>query len=236
MSVLGSPRACLATSASPCRSVNDGSTCMLHDHMPASSRCAYKRRIMTSQVRTRVRERPPISEPFDLALIEYYRDDCRWERYRRLVEIGAEIGDPLARYAIATWYLHGHAELKIERDPAKGAEHLEACASLFGRAAYDLAVSRLKGIGTRQARRVAFGLYVAASNLGSLAAMEAQALCLAQGIGTPADATAAKLLSRRVARWKKELKKADALPEAPRKRRSGPARRKTGERHLRSRR
>ena len=155
--------------------------------------------------------RPPMHDPFDLALPEFYGDGTRWPIYRRLVEIGVETGDPLAQYAMATWYLHGQPKIGIKKNLRKAAVLLEACAPTFNRAAYDLAICKLDGAGTRRDPEVAFSLFCRSASLGSLAAIEAQADCLASGIGTPRDLEAARFLRRRAARWKRELDKLGAL-------------------------
>src|ERR1041384_5906040 len=161
-----------------------------------------------------VRTRTPIQEPFDLALSEFYRVKPRMGLYKRLVMLGAEIGDPLAQYAMATWYLHGNSVLGIERDIGKANDLLDTCAATLNRAAYDLAVSKLRGIGVKKDPRAAFRLFVRASTLGSLAAMEEQARCLRLGIGTKRDAASARFLLQRVSSWKERLRKAQTLPAA----------------------
>jgi TPR repeat protein len=178
--------------------------------------------------------RPPIHEPFDLALPEFYGDGTRWTIYRRLVEIGVEIGDPLAQYAMATWYLHGQPKLGIKKNLRKAVVLLEACAPVFNRAAYDLAVCKLGGAGARRDPEVAFLLFSRSASLGSLAALEAQADCLASGIGTPKDLEAARLLRRRAARWKHQLDQLGALRPSNPRRSDGPASRRA--RRVRSRR
>jgi len=160
------------------------------------------------------KRRTPIQEPFDLALSEFYRVKPRMALYKRLVVLGAEIGDPLAPYAMATWYLHGNSAVGVQRDIRKANDLLDTCAATLNRAAYDLAVSKLRGIGVKKDPRAAFRLFVRASTLGSLAAMEEQARCLRLGIGTKRDAASAKFLMQRVSLWKKGLRKARTLPTA----------------------
>jgi hypothetical protein len=158
------------------------------------------------------KSRPPLNEPFDMALREFYQAKPRWSRYKRLTKLGAEIGDPLAQYAMATWYLHGEARLGVRRNQRKAVALLEQCAPFLGRAAYDLAVCKLRGAGTRRDVKAAFSLYSRAILLGSLAAIEAKADCLALGIGTERDLQAARVLDRSVVQWKRQLDEIDALP------------------------
>jgi len=159
--------------------------------------------------------RIPLLEPFDLALSEYYRSKPQMARYKRLVTIGARIGDPLAQYAMATWYLHGNSEIRVQKNVKKAVELLEACSVVFNRAAYDLAVCKCRGIGTKKDLKGAFRLFVWAANLGLLAAMDEQRRCLTLGIGTKRDPESARLLQRRVAQWKRELRYANlSLPRS----------------------
>ena len=160
------------------------------------------------------KSRTPIPEPFDLGLAEFYRSTPNMKKYRRLVELGAEIGDPLARYAMATWYLHGEPRIGIKRDLSRGVTLLESCASFFNRAAFDLAVSKLRGLGTRRDPQAAFSLFVRAASLGSLPAIEEQANCLATGTGTKRDPQAARFLLRRLSMWKQQLRAIAALSSA----------------------
>lgn len=160
--------------------------------------------------------RLPVREPFDVALPEFYETNPRWKLYKRLIEIGAEIGDPLAQYAMAKWYLHGEPKLDIRRNQRKAVSLLEECAPFFSRAAYDLAVCKIRGAGTRRDLKATFLWFSRAANLGSLAAIDAQADCLEAGIGTPKDPQRARLLFQRAERWKQQLEKIGALlpPEA----------------------
>ncbi len=166
------------------------------------------------------------SEPFDLALPEHYKAEPDLKRLRELVKIGAEIGDPLAQYSMATWYLHGNPKLGIRKNVKRGNALLEASAAFFNRAAYDLAVSKLRGLGTPKDPQAAFALFVRSANLGLLSGLEEQARCLAAGIGTKRDVQAARFLMRRVTAWKKRVNDASRqTSRAPsvRKRASAPS-------------
>jgi TPR repeat protein len=158
-----------------------------------------------------LQSRIPVQEPFDVALPEFYGTNPRWRIYKRLVEIGVEIGDPLAQYAMATWYLHGHSRIGTRKDLKKAVALLDQCAPFLNRAAYDLAVCKLRGAGTRKDLKAAFSLFSRSASLGSLAAIEAQADCFESGIGTKRDPQAAKLLFQRARRWKRQLEQLGAL-------------------------
>jgi hypothetical protein len=155
------------------------------------------------------KSRPPVPEPFDLALSELYKSTPRIEVYKRFLQLGVEIGDSLAQYAMATMYLNGDPRMKVRRNLRKAIALLEASAPFFNRAAYDLAVCKLRGEGTRRDLQAAYSLFVRAAHLGSLAALEEQANCLASGVGTERDPEAARLLSKRVSLWKRQL---NAIP------------------------
>jgi uncharacterized protein len=152
--------------------------------------------------------RIPLPEPFDLALSEFYRTQPQMQLYKKFVRIGAMLGDPLAQYAMATWYLHGNSDIGIKKNARTAVQLLETCAPVFNRAAYDLAVCKFRGIGTKRDLNAAFLLFVRATNLGSLPAMEEQARCLATGTGTKRDLKAARFLLQRVAHWKEEVRRA----------------------------
>jgi TPR repeat protein len=149
--------------------------------------------------------RKPVAEPFDLALPEFYARSPQPRLYRRLVEVGARIGDPLAQYAMATWYLLGNKQVGIRKNTSKAVALLESCAHVFNRAAYDLAVCKLRGIGTKKDPEIAFALFTRAANLGSLAGLEERANCLSAGTGTEVNLEAARFYSQQVACWKRQL-------------------------------
>lgn len=80
-------------------------------------------------------------EPFDIAMREPFRRDADWKKYRALVEVGVTAGDPLAMHAKASWYAHGHRELKIAPSPKRAFALLKAAAPNYSRAMYDLALA-----------------------------------------------------------------------------------------------
>jgi TPR repeat protein len=172
------------------------------------------------------------AEPFDLALVEFYKARPRWKTYKQFVDIGAEIGDPLAQYARAKWYLHGYVRLGIKRDLRKAVELLTESSRVFGLAAYDLAICKLHGAGTKRDAKVAFSLFSRSAKLGSLAAMEALAYCLESGTGTKKNLRAAAALLQRVSHWKRELQRIGApLPSGPSRRARDPARSRSRRAH-----
>jgi hypothetical protein len=145
-------------------------------------------------------ESPAPYEPFDLALLRYYAPKRDMKGYRALVELGVRAGDPLAEYAMATWYLHGNAELGVARDAARAVRLLRRSARTFNRAMYDLALCMLDGEGMRKDARGAYRLFRRSAELGTIVAMEAQAWCLVHGVGVRRNARGARRLRIRASR------------------------------------
>lgn len=112
----------------------------------------------------------PEYEPFDLALAEYFGIKCYWPKYRALVEIGVKAGDPQAIYTKATWYQHGHRELRVARSPKRAFALLKAAAPNYNRAMYGLAMSYLLGSGVARNERLGNAWMQRAAKTGMLAA------------------------------------------------------------------
>ena len=143
----------------------------------------------------------PAPEPFDVALVEHFSGTRDPRRYRKLVELGVKSGDPLAEYAMATWYLLGDAELKIRRDPRRAVRLLSRAARSFNRAMYDLGVCKLRGEGTRKDARAAYALFQRSADAGSVAGLRGQAYCLRNGIGVRPNVALARKLELRAQRF-----------------------------------
>lgn len=138
-------------------------------------------------------ERPNHPEPFDLALLEHYSRKPNWKRFRGLVEIAAEAGDPLALNTVATWHIHGNKDVGIAKQPAKAFPLLKRAAPYFGRAAYNFAICYFQGAGTRRNERAGFQWLEKAAELGDVQALRELAVCLEEGYGVkpnPRRATA----------------------------------------------
>src|SRR6188472_4084564 len=86
-----------------------------------------------------------VPEPFDVALVEHFSSSRDRRRYRKLVELGVATGDPLAQYAMATWYLLGDSDLGVTKDVRRAVRLLSQAARFFNRAMYDLGVCKLRG-------------------------------------------------------------------------------------------
>ena len=143
-------------------------------------------------------EQRALPDPFDLALVEYYRARPDMSRYRRLVELGAATGDPLALYAVATWYLLGSRQLGVRRNAKVAVRLLTKASQTLNRAMYDLAVCKSRGEGTRFDPSGAYRLFSAAAGLGSLAALIEQARCLRDGFGVAKNARLAARIEGKV--------------------------------------
>jgi len=92
-------------------------------------------------------------------------------------------GDPIASYALGTWYLHG---THVKKDLQKGVQYLiRASKGNLKEAFYDLAVCYEKGAGTEKNLQKAFQNYLIASRLGDKDALYQVVRCLYYGIGVP---------------------------------------------------
>lgn len=89
-----------------------------------------------------------------------------------LLRAAASQGDYRAKYAIATWLLHGMDGV-VEKDMKAGFALLKELAdSNIAEALFDLAVSYDYGWGTRRNERSAFSCYMSAALLGSAESCE----------------------------------------------------------------
>ncbi|MCW5806887.1 MAG: sel1 repeat family protein [Deltaproteobacteria bacterium] len=138
------------------------------------------------------------ADPFDLALPIYYQRHRDTDQYRALVQLGAESGDPLALYAMATWYLHGSKEIGIRRNKEQGIKLLTRASQTLNRAMYDLAVCKVRGYGVQKDLRGAYQLFARAARLGSIAAMREQAQSLRNGSGVRRNEAAAERIEQRL--------------------------------------
>lgn len=134
-------------------------------------------------------------EPFDEALIEFYGTKPDHAGYRRLVERAAQAGDDRARYAMATWYLHGAPELGVKKNHRVARTWLEAAARSSALAMHDLAFAHETGrLGLRRDARAAYRLYRKSMRYGSVSAHHEVARCLFHGIGVKANRAAGEKL------------------------------------------
>jgi TPR repeat protein len=156
-------------------------------------------------------------EPFDYALTSRYSSKRDPRRYRALVELGASAGDPLAQYAMATWYMHGEPDLRVSADMRRAVKLLKRSARTLNRAMYDLAICKLNGIGTRTDTRGAYQLFRRAAELGCITALDAQAWCLENGEGVRRDLRAARRLDRTYRRLSAALRRLTRRTRATRR-------------------
>jgi len=156
-------------------------------------------------------------EPFDLALGTLCRPKPDLRRYRALVELGVEAGDPLAQYAMATWYLHGNAKLRVTVNLRRAVGLLTLAAKTLNRAMYDLAICKLNGVGTRKDTRGAYRLFRRAAALGCIPALDAQAWCLENGEGVRRDLRAVRKLDATHRQLTAALRRVAGRTRAPRR-------------------
>lgn len=109
-----------------------------------------------------------------------------YRKVERLLLEGIEEGNPLAKYALGTWYLHGAHQ--FQKDVARGIKMIEEAAE--GRvpdACYDMAYSYETGEATEQNLRVAFEYYLIAALYGNPQAFVEVGRCYQYGIGIEKD-------------------------------------------------
>lgn len=139
-----------------------------------------------------------VPEPLDVALPVRYAEAPDIARYRRLIELGAAFGDPMAIYANASWYLNGADELGIAPDLRRAVALLKQAAPVVNRAAFDLGICYLDGKGVRRDARRAYALFASAAAAGLQAGLKMQAYCLAEGIGVRRNPALLRRLERKL--------------------------------------
>lgn len=104
-------------------------------------------------------------------------------------------GDALARYAVATWHIHGAYGYTV--DVEKGISMLSGAADkLQAEALYDLGYLTRERKLTDRPSRSAFGYYLAAALLGDQDALAELYKCLYWGIGVYRDRSIASLVRK----------------------------------------
>ena len=140
------------------------------------------------------------TEPFDLAVAEASMAAPDWRLYRELMELGAEAGDPIAQYAVAFWYLHGHEDLGIEEGRYREAVRwLKPAARSFAPAMVELGLCLYYARGIRRDRKAAAALFQRAARGGSLRGKTLVAFIHEEGQGVPRSAAKARNAERQVA-------------------------------------
>lgn len=120
----------------------------------------------------------------------------KYEQAFGLLTQADEGGDPVASYALGTWYLHG---LFVKKDLKKGFQYLrKASRGNVKEAFFDLGICYEKGAGTEKNLQRAFKSYLAASILGDKDAEYEIVRCFYYGIGVEKNRDIATLMYERV--------------------------------------
>ena len=110
--------------------------------------------------------------------------DCRM--VETLLRDQAKEGNPIAKYGLGTWYIHGAHH--FEKDLAKGIELIEEAADArVAEACYDLAYGFESGEGGEQNPKKAFKYYVLAALYGDSDSFVHVGRCYHDGIGVEKD-------------------------------------------------
>jgi TPR repeat protein len=136
-------------------------------------------------------------EAYDIALPLLYQQKPPLFAFE-LVRIGAQAGDPLAQFSLATQYLYGNKLLRVQRDEKLGIVWLRRSAKSFARAKYYLAIAYAEGLsGVAINQRRSFELHCSAANDGHLGAMFETARRLHFGHGVLTNKKRATLMLRK---------------------------------------
>jgi TPR repeat protein len=137
-------------------------------------------------------------------LINKAESFARKKKYKEafaLLEEADKHNDPVASYALGTWYLHG---TYVAKNFQKAVDYLnKAAKGEVKEAFFDLAVCYEKGIGVRKNLRKAFENYLAASQLGDKEALYEVVRCFYYGIGVEENRSLSELLYNKVFRLQK---------------------------------
>jgi len=124
-----------------------------------------KRDLMSEFLAEMQKEKPDLKAAFDL------------------LQIAAHQKNPIALYAIGTWYLFGRY---VKKKPSEAVKYfLQAIEGNNSDAYYDLAVCYEKGVGIKRNKKAAFECYLNAALLGDKQSLYAVGRCYFYGIGTP---------------------------------------------------
>jgi uncharacterized protein len=133
---------------------------------------------------------------YDLALFIASRKRPDLTRAGTLLESGHDKGDRRATYALATWYLYGHAN--YGKDLRKAIQFLKLASSAdIAAAHFDLAVCYETGEAVKKNEAKAYLHYLAAALNGDLDSLGEVGRCLFHGVGTGRDRKAAEVWFRR---------------------------------------
>ena len=117
---------------------------------------------------------------------EMRKDEPDHRKVETLLRDQAEEGNPIAKYGLGSWYLHGYHH--FEKDVAKGIKLIEEAAEeRVPEACYDLAYGFESGKGGEQNPKMAFKYYVLAALYGDSDSFVHVGRCYHDGIGVEKD-------------------------------------------------
>ena len=133
---------------------------------------------------------------------------ARQKKYKEAFELLEEAdkkNNPVASYAIGTWYLHG---TYVPKDLGKAIPYLiKASRGEVKEAYYDLAVCYEKGAGLKKDLQKAFTNYLRAAQLGDKDSLYEIVRCLHYGIGIEKNRNLSALLYNKVFKLPKATNK-----------------------------
>ncbi len=137
---------------------------------------------------------------------------ARQKKYKEafeLLEAADKKNNPVASYAIGTWYLHG---TYVQKDLEKAVQYLhKASYGEVKEAFYDLAVCYEKGAGTKKNLQKAFKHYLSAAQLGDKDSLYEIVRCLYYGIGIEKNKLLSEVLYNKVFKLPKTTNKTGRL-------------------------
>jgi len=129
----------------------------------------------------------------------------KYDEAFELLEQADKKNNPVASYALGTWYLHG---TYVEKDLRKAIYYLnKASHGEVKEAFYDLAVCYEKGVGVKKNLQKAFENYLTASYLGDKDSLYEIVRCLYYGIGVKENRTFSELLYNKIFKLPKSKNK-----------------------------
>ncbi len=124
---------------------------------------------------------------FDRADAESRKDEPDKKLAARLMREAADMGHPMASYALGTWYLHGYGEA-IDCDFVRAVDCLKRAANAgIPDACYDLAVCYSEGEEIKKNDATAFEYYLRAALRGEEVSVNSVGTCYFYGIGVLED-------------------------------------------------
>ena len=133
---------------------------------------------MTAQNQAMLEYKHALKAAYD----EMEKDDPDHQKVETLLREEAKGGNPIAKYGLGSWYLHGAHH--FQKDVAKGIKLIEEAAEeRVPKACYDLAYGFESGKGGEKNLKMAFKYYLLAALYGDSESYVHVGRCYADGIG-----------------------------------------------------